>query len=253
MRSAGRVICGALLLVAACATAVAQADLQTGPVDPTQSDRPSWEKLESELLPDSSAGAKAENSGAASPADVSTAASAAKASDDGHKPLLNREREKQPLQRSAATVATSGSWMRTLLSLLIVIGLVLVLAWGYRSVAMGATPLTPRGRTGGVIQIIGRQSISPRHAVCLVRVGPRLVLVGQSQDRLTQLDVIDDAAIVSQLVGESSTIGGRAESAAFQKQLEREAAAYEPAAARDAPVQGALARMQAALRQAVGK
>lgn len=225
--------------------ASARADDRVERSAPSSAQRPSWDEIEAELLPGQ---AQAADAGRAELIDRKVPAVG-----EASKPLQNRDREKQPIQRGTTTTTNGGSWARTTLSLVAVVSLALLLAWGYRSAAMGANPLTPRGRSGGLIQVIGRQSISPRHAVCLVRVGPRLVLVGQSQDRLTQLDVIEDAALVSQLVGESGLAAERRDAAVFQRQLESEAAEYARSVPRaeSTPIQRELQRMQTVLKQTV--
>lgn len=134
-------------------------------------------------------------------------------------------------RRAAPTVEraapqTSGSWMRSIASLAGVLALIGLLSWGYRCAAGGSLSLAMRGRRPGLIEIVARSPLSPRQSLCLVRVGSRLTLVGVSGDRMTQLDVIDDAAAVASLLGESRQVAAAREAAGFQHSLEQEASAY---------------------------
>lgn len=152
--------------------------------------------------------------------------------------------EDKPLPRGARAPAAGGGessavgatgvaggpgrpWLRSSLALGGVVALIVLLAWGYRTVAGGGFALSGRVRRPGLIEVISRTSLSPRQALCLVRVGPRLVLVGVSGDRLTRLDGIDDPDLTARLVGESQRARGDSHAARFQNVLEHEAALYE--------------------------
>jgi flagellar biogenesis protein FliO len=154
------------------------------------------------------------------------------------------------------------SWTRTVGALAGVVALIVFLAWGYRALAGGALPLSTRPRRQGVIEIVSRAPLSARQSVCLVRVGPRLVLVGQSQDSLRALDVIDDADLVAQLAGRAAQKRADSSNAEFHGCLEREARAYQdpadavdetiaPDAARIASVQEGLAQTIRRIRRTV--
>lgn len=136
-------------------------------------------------------------------------------------PLVRRDAAERQAVAAPSRPAAGGSWLRSLGSLVAVIGLIALLAWGYRAAGGGLTALRPR--RSGVIELVSRVSLSPRQSLCLVRVGPRMVLVGASGDRLTSLDVIEDAALVAQLAGDAERArnGG---GAAFQTLLESQAA-----------------------------
>lgn len=168
--------------------------------------------------------------------------------------VVNRgDHEKQEIARGASSIPQSSSWTRTVGSLVIVIALVLLLAWGYRSVAMSGGALGGRGRLPGLVQVVSRTALSPRHAICLVRVGPRLVLVGQTNDSLRPLDVIDDAALVARIVGETAAASAAQDARAFQSQLEREASSYEATTPEQPRISGALRRIQASLAATMGR
>ncbi len=122
------------------------------------------------------------------------------------------------------------SWLRTIGAMAGVVGLIVFLAWGYRAVAAGNLGLFGRPRRPGVIEIVSTAAISPRQALYLVRIGPRMVLIGQGQDGLRALDVIDDADLTAQLAGQAVSQRGGGSVAAFREALESEAREY------DAPV-----------------
>jgi flagellar biogenesis protein FliO len=68
--------------------------------------------------------------------------------------------------------ATSGWWLGTT-------GIVLALAvCGALSLAARRGWRWPQGQAGGMFRVIGRTSLSPRHAVHLLRVGDRVLIVG---------------------------------------------------------------------------
>jgi flagellar biogenesis protein FliO len=86
--------------------------------------------------------------------------------------------------------------------------------------------LTSRNRMPGLIEVISRTSLSPRQSLCLVRVGPRLVLVGVSQDSMRALDVIEDGSAASRLSGEAARRKSDSVSAEFDSWLQEESGAY---------------------------
>lgn len=138
-------------------------------------------------------------------------------------------------------------WSRTFGSLAAVIGLIGLLAWGYRAVTTSG--FSRRGRRTGVIEIVSRTALSPRQALVLVRVGSRMVLVGTTHERLTALDVIDDAEQCARLAGEELR-ESRGAPGTFQALLERHAADLGDEPARPAsPLARACGTLQAAMQR----
>lgn len=117
-------------------------------------------------------------------------------------------------------------WLRTMGALAGVVGLIVLLAWGYRTMARGNLPLLGKTRRPELIEVISRTPLSARQSVCLVRIGPRLVLVGQSSDTLRTLDVIADPDLAARLVGQATQRRPDSSQAEFRNCLEHEAAAY---------------------------
>jgi flagellar biogenesis protein FliO len=121
------------------------------------------------------------------------------------------------------------SWFRTSLALAGVVGLIVLLAWGYRA-AQGGGGLRGliRMRSNPLIEVIGRTALAPRHSLCLVRIGPRLVLLGMSPDNVRALDVIDDANLTAQLLGQAARQRPESHTAEFARCLDGEVRTYEP-------------------------
>lgn len=133
---------------------------------------------------------------------------------------------KAPAVLAARSGAPTRSWARTIGALAGVVGLIVLLAWGYRTVASGGLSLANRSRRPGMIEVLSRTMLSPRQSLCLVRVGPRVVLVGQTQERLCALDVIEDAGLAASLSGQAQAGRPDSSSAEFRKALESEAGGY---------------------------
>ncbi len=174
----------------------------------------------------------------------------------------------QPLRRGGVrsdesasdkrTASSNSSWTRTLASLAAVIALILLLAWGYRVTAgrMSGAQLLSGARRNGVIEIVSRTALSARHGLALVRVGPRLVLVGVSHDGLRALDVLDDPAAVADVAGQAAAKRGQSHTAEFAQMVERESATFrsvQPSAAPpgSAPDDAQLGRVRRAIHDAL--
>jgi flagellar biogenesis protein FliO len=143
----------------------------------------------------------------------------------------------------AGTNSSVGSpWLRTTGALAGVVGLIVLLAWGYRLIAGqgGRLRWSLAARRTNLIEVVGRTSLSPRQSLCLVRLGPRLVLLGVTNETVRALDVIQDADLTARLVGQAARQRPDSHSAEFARCLEREAQTYasgphsgEPAPAPD--------------------
>jgi flagellar biogenesis protein FliO len=148
--------------------------------------------------------------------------------------------EDRPLQRSARSIArhdaaeaanandasTAASpiksgWLRTTLSLAGVVVLIVVLGYASRKL-----PMAQRGRRPGLIQVLSRTPLSARQSVYLLRVGPRLVMVGATGERLTRLDVVDDPNLTAQLAGDAQRSAPGSHSREFDQRLASEAGRY---------------------------
>ena len=145
-----------------------------------------------------------------------------------HDGELVLRRSSPPRGQAPATTGRRGAagWARTIGSLAAVVALIMLLAWGYRAVAGGPLSLAGRGRVAGLIDVVSRTAVSPRQTLVLVRIGPRMVLLGVSPERIERLDNIDDAELVSRLAGVAQS--GRADSPSgeFREALREQEARY---------------------------
>ena len=100
---------------------------------------------------------------------------------------------------SAATepAATSvlSPW-RSLMSLVIVIAVILAGTYCFKRFV----PTGRRMSNQGGLEIVARNAINPKQSLCLVKMGPRLLLVGLSPNHIASLDVIDDPDDIAQMM-----------------------------------------------------
>jgi flagellar biogenesis protein FliO len=114
---------------------------------------------------------------------------------------------------------------RVLAALGMVIALIMALRWGSRFVFPAVA-----GRTGSrAIEVVSRSALAPKQQVVLLRVGRRLVVVGDSGSQLHPLCEITDpdevAELIGQLRGERSSPGSRGFGAMFGRSRQ----SFEPA------------------------
>ena len=109
-------------------------------------------------------------------------------------------------------------WYRNgLLSLVIVLAVIGGVAYLVRRLVPSV-----RACNGGAIEILGRQHLSPKQSLALVRVGQRMVLVGITAERLTTLCEVDRPEEVAELLVQSANgrpLTGRARTAQFDELL----------------------------------
>jgi flagellar biogenesis protein FliO len=90
---------------------------------------------------------------------------------------------------------------RVTLALTAVIALILFLRWGSRKIlAIPAAGTSPH-----VMRVVARSPIAPKQNVLLLRVGQRLVIVGDSGGRLSALGQITDADEIATIVGQAKS------------------------------------------------
>ena len=106
-----------------------------------------------------------------------------------------------PAAKPPATPATLDA-TRVGLALAAVIGLILLMRWGGRKFLA-----LPAAASGGLMQVVARTPLAPRQQLVLVRVGRRLMVIGDSGGRLSGLGQIDDPDEVAALLGQARTPG----------------------------------------------
>ncbi|HWE94809.1 MAG TPA: flagellar biosynthetic protein FliO [Tepidisphaeraceae bacterium] len=141
-------------------------------------------------------------------------------------PPPNRsETDKQLIRRGGADAGAAGSGLkptgmelsRVVGALAAVIGLILALKWGGKKLLR-----TPgAGRTSRAVQVLARSAVSPRQQILLLRVGRRVIVVGDSGSQMNALSEITDAdevaALVGQIQGEKPDLAARAFGAMFRR------------------------------------
>jgi len=127
-----------------------------------------------------------------------------------------------------------------LVLVLVVIGLVF---WAVRKYVPGMRRLTG----SGVVRVLARTYLSPRQSVTLIKVGRRILVVGQSADRLSALGEVSDEQEVSELLGLCRSEGDGSLSRSFQKvfqDVDREFGESDGASAEQSPEQLGRVRSQ---------
>ncbi len=99
---------------------------------------------------------------------------------------------------SMSSPATGLQGSRVLLALSLVIGLIFALRWAGRRFF-----ITPAGGNASrAVQVLSRSSLSPKQQVVLVRVGRRVLVVGDNGQQLSSLAEIADPDEVAALIGQ---------------------------------------------------
>ncbi|MBI1313775.1 hypothetical protein GC176_20985 [bacterium] len=84
-------------------------------------------------------------------------------------------------------------------SILIALGFVVVLMLGVAKVVQRRNPFAVTGVPREAIDVLGRRTIDPRNSIYIVRVGPKILLLGNSANGLTTLSEIADPIEVASL------------------------------------------------------
>lgn len=99
---------------------------------------------------------------------------------------------------STATGAGGDGWLlSTLAALGVVIALVFVIRWVLRRGGVVAKASSK----GSVVEVLSRSTIAPRSHVLLLRVGPRVLVVSDSQAGMRTLSEVSDPVEVAELLG----------------------------------------------------
>jgi flagellar biogenesis protein FliO len=132
---------------------------------------------------------------------------------------------------------------RLVLALAIVLAAIFVSHQVWKRVGMPGAP-----RASGALQVVSRLTVAPRQQVLLIRVGRRLVLVGNSGTQMNPLCEIDDAEEAALLLGQtaveregSMTTSFNAVLGGEEKEFEEQLRPQPPAAPVDPEEEAALA------------
>jgi flagellar biogenesis protein FliO len=137
---------------------------------------------------------------------------------------------KRTVDQAAATKganpAAQSKW--DLVKVPVALGGVILFIFALR--AGGRAMLRTRGRqpSSSAIEVLSRSTISPRQQLMLVRVGRRLVLVGNSGSELSALCQIENPEEVAEVLGQLSA--DKSEAKSFRKLVGRAGKEYDTAA-----------------------
>jgi len=104
-------------------------------------------------------------------------------------------------------------WLNLVAPLVVVLVVIVLVFWAVRKYVPGMRRLTG----SSVVRVLARTYLSPRQSVTLVKVGRRILVVGQTADRLSRLGEISDGEEVSELLGLCHSEGDQSISKNFQK------------------------------------
>ena len=167
-------------------------------------------------------GANGEEPGAVAPSSAASADTPTTSSTSGEgdspvgddRPLGATPSDSQLLGPSD-TYRQDGSWiLSTLTSLGLVIALILLARWGWTK--MGGTVAT---RSSSVVEVLSRTTVAPRNQVLLLRVGGRVLVVGDSSAGLRTLANIEDPDEVANVLEAVTAAKGNSISQGFSQLL----------------------------------
>jgi len=105
------------------------------------------------------------------------------------------------------------TWLSLVAPLAVVLLVICLVFWAVRKYVPGMRRLAG----SSAVRVLARTYLSPRQSVTLVKVGRRVLVVGQSADRLSGLGEISDGEEVSELLGLCRSEGDHSVSKNFQK------------------------------------
>ena len=124
----------------------------------------------------------------------------------------------------AAAESSAPSILRPMLALLAVLAAIMLLAYAFRRWVVK----TPRHRHHPAIEILARSAIGPRQSLCLIKLGPQLVLVGISPNHLASLCTIEDPEDIAQIRGLVEKNAPHSVTNSFNKMFQQETRDYDP-------------------------
>jgi len=137
---------------------------------------------------------------------VAASADGLQAADDTVAPLrrslgqwssaLDGESKSQPFAPAAGNSSSGGWALQTIAALGLVIALALALRWAW----VKLTGHVPARASSPVLEVLSRTTIAPRNQVVLLRLGGRILVVGDSPAGLRTLANVDDPEEVASLL-----------------------------------------------------
>lgn len=138
----------------------------------------------------------------------------------GPAPTSDEER----LLRPKDAEPRDGAWvLKTLSSLGLVIAVILLARWGWAKMG-GAVAV----RGSSVVEVLSRTTVAPRNHVLLLRVGGRVLVVGDSAAGLRTLASIEDPDEVASVLEAVTAAGGTSITRGFSQLLSRTDEEFDP-------------------------
>lgn len=135
--------------------------------------------------------------------------------------LENAESKNKTEQKPSPSALPSIA--RTLVSLLIVLALIVGITYFFKRFCLNKHHnAMPTG-----VEILARSSMNPKQSLCLVQLGNRLVLLGQSPNHISALQTIDDPDEITHIMGQLETKKTLSITNTFDKLFHREKELYE--------------------------
>ena len=155
---------------------------------------------------------------------------------------------KDEANKTVARAGETGSWsLRDFLPLASVVALILIAAW----VVKRSMPARRLLTGSGVLEIVARTPLSGKQTLVLVRMGPGLLLLGATPDRISRLGSVKDPEQVALMLGEIESTKPGSISETFTRSFNDESLAYSPeatgqdqAARASGPVRGLLDKVR---------
>ena len=123
-----------------------------------------------------------------------------------------------------------GIW-RAIGSLVLVITLIIAGTYALRYLKIRAARL---GRNPG-LEIVARTAINTKQSICLVKLGPRLLVVGVSPTHIAALDKIDDPDQITRITGRVATAAPDSIASDFAGTFQDESSQYDQPPASSSP------------------
>jgi len=132
-------------------------------------------------------------------------------------------RRPEDTRQGGNAVAKDSSWYRgTVVSLVVVLGLIVGGAWLLRRLM----PQVRRSGGSSPVHVLSTTYLNPKQSLSLVRCGQRVILIGVTAENISPLAVMNDPAEISLLIG--LVDGGKGRSAGrFGEALDQAAGQFE--------------------------
>jgi|GEM_PF-3523831 len=137
--------------------------------------------------------------------------------------LGQRSEKTDTLSAKEQNQSSMPSPWKTLVSLLIVLALIVGVTYLFKRFSLNSK----RNSMPTGVEILARSNMNPKQSLCLVQLGNRLVLLGQSPNHISSLQTIDDPDEIAQILGQLEQKKTLSITNTFGKLFHREKELYE--------------------------